>query len=117
MDALVFVGCPGTPWNRSSSCPGWTMTDLVVHVGTFHGWVAGLLRDRAVQPRRPPPQRLPAGAEPVEWYEASLAGLLDTFRAIDPATPGWTVTTNQRAGAWALRQASETAVHSWDARN
>jgi len=97
------------------TCPGWSMTDLLVHLGTWHRWVTGIVADGELEPRRPPVEHLPEGAEPVDWYLEQLDGLTDVLRRTDPTTPTWTVTTDHRAGAWAARQAGETAVHRWDA--
>jgi uncharacterized protein (TIGR03083 family) len=97
------------------TCPGWSMTDLLVHLGSWHRWVTGIVADAELEPRRPPAEELPDGADPVEWYVDQLDGLTGVLRRTDPTAPTWTVTIDHRAGAWAGRQAGETAVHRWDA--
>jgi uncharacterized protein (TIGR03083 family) len=106
----------GNPAAAVPCCPGWKITDLVAHVGSHHRWVADLLADAAREPRAPyslwpDPEATLAG-----WYQAGLDLLLDAVDATDPDTPMWTVTIEQRAGAWCRRQAHDTTVHRWDAQ-
>jgi len=107
-------GDPATP---VPSCPGWSIADLVAHVGSYHRWAADLLQDTSEQPRAPYSLRPDPDATLVEWYRASLQLLLEAVDATDPDTPMWTVTVDQRAGAWCRRQAHDLSVHRWDAQH
>jgi len=99
------------------SCPGWSVEDLVVHHASFQLWITELVVERAQEPVAPPERRPPAGMGALEWFDAVSERFVDTLRRTDPETPVWVVTGEQRAGAWARRQASETSVHRWDAQH
>lgn len=102
------------------SCPGWTMPDLVDHIGRLHRWVGGIVRERsreAVDVRQIPggPQEMAAR---IEWFEEGAAALADGFAGIGEDDEVW----NWRHGAqpvrfWMRRAPLETAVHRWDAQN
>lgn len=99
------------------SCPGWSVEDLVLHHASFQIWITELIVERAQEPVAPADRRAPAGIGVVDWYETVGDRFVETLRRTDPATPVWAVTGEQRVGAWARRQASETSVHRWDAQN
>jgi uncharacterized protein (TIGR03083 family) len=97
------------------SCPGWVVADCVAHTGT-------VFRHKAVWldiGRRPVAGEYegepPAGADLVEWYEASLAEVVDALERRDPAAPAnswWPP--DQTVGFWYRRMAQEVAVHRVD---
>lgn len=97
------------------SCPGWTVADLVTHLGNVHRWVsAHVVRgvtDPPVFPRDKPDGEL------LEWYQAGLSRLCDVLSTVDPALPAWNFSpaAPNVAGFWPRRMAHETAVHRWDA--
>src|SRR2546423_13781629 len=107
----------GDPTAVVPSCPGWTVADLAAHVGSYHRWAADLLTDASPQPRAPYSLRPDPNLPLADWYRANLAFLLEAVDATDPDTPMWSVTVEQRAGAWCRRQAHDTTVHRWDAQN
>jgi uncharacterized protein (TIGR03083 family) len=107
-------GDPATP---VPSCPGWSITDLAAHVGSYHRWAADLLQDTSQQPRAPYSLRPEPDVTLAEWYRASLDLLLKAIDSTDPETPMWTVTIDQKAGAWFRRQAHDLTVHRWDAQD
>ncbi|MEV6491016.1 maleylpyruvate isomerase family mycothiol-dependent enzyme [Actinoplanes sp. NPDC051633] len=112
--AATLGADPATP---VPSCPGWTIRDLVAHVGSYHRWAADLLRDTSRLPRAPYSLEPDPGASLADWYEACLELLLEAIDITDPETPMWTVTVDQRAGAWCRRQAHDLTVHRWDAQH
>jgi uncharacterized protein (TIGR03083 family) len=109
ISGLVREADPGTP---VPSCPGWTLVDLVGHLGGIHRWAGEIVRTgRPGQvPEPPPPPAL------VDWYDEGAGALLDVLRAADPDAPCWSIDRpDDRAGFWRRRQAHETAVHRVDA--
>ncbi|WP_344212650.1 maleylpyruvate isomerase family mycothiol-dependent enzyme [Nonomuraea bangladeshensis] len=100
------------------SCPGWTMAELVTHVGQTHRWAAHVLRDR-VQERiwsRQVPSGLPEGRNgDAGWLRAGATELVRTLRETDPDTPVWTWGPDRRAAWWPRRMAYELVVHRVDA--
>ena len=117
------------------SCPGWTMTDLVLHLGVAHRMVALVIAERRQQPPRPgdrsdlglPTERqawLPPGHPPTDspvppgltdWFSAGACALEAHFRAASPDEPVWTWSADHTVGFWQRMQAIEAAVHRWDA--
>lgn len=102
------------------TCPEWTVHDLVSHQASVHSWAAEAL---VTPPSSKPPRRdeMPTERGPAEWdelltwWDERLAVLLDRLRTLDPDTPVWTFTDENRAAFWAQRQAHETAIHHLDA--
>ncbi|MFG2874392.1 maleylpyruvate isomerase family mycothiol-dependent enzyme [Streptomyces sp. NPDC048337] len=128
----------GRPAPLVPSCPGWSVSDLVGHLGGVHRYVAHILRgaltaapdhtDRAlyglpsdpvVLAAWPMPDRAP-NLEPVppaltDWFTEGARALEDLFRDTDPDVPVWTWSTEQSAAFWLRTQTIEAAVHRWDA--
>jgi uncharacterized protein (TIGR03083 family) len=112
--AATLDADPATP---VPSCPGWSIRDLVAHVGSYQRWAADLLRDTSPAPRAPYSLEPDPDVTLAEWYDAGLTLLLEAIDATDPETPMWTVTVDQKAGAWCRRQAHDLTVHRWDAQH
>ena len=91
------------------SCPGWTVADLVDHVGGVHQWAR-----HAVVEGNPKGEPEPASGDLVAWYRSHATDLIDTLRSTDPAAPAWTFGTERTAGWWLRRQTHETLVHTRD---
>ena len=99
------------------SCPEWTVTDLLGHLGRIHRWVAGLLVIRAEErgdhwsaSAPPPPNEL------LDWFAEGAPMLADALTAAGPDAELWTWTDDKTAAFWARRQACETAIHRYDAQ-
>jgi uncharacterized protein (TIGR03083 family) len=99
-------------------CPGWTLADLITHVGSLHRWVAHIVQTRRQEPiwPRQVPNGLAEGqrGDPA-WLVAGARELVATLRATDPDTPVWTWGGDQRASWWARRMLFELVVHRCDA--
>jgi len=97
------------------SCPGWTMADLVFHVGQVHGFwgqiVAGQLTDvrEAVPVERPPDDALLA------WFGETCDRVADVLEHADPRDDVWTWSAQKDVAFVQRRMAHEAAVHTWDA--
>ncbi len=120
---LLDTGRTPTPGGLTATVPwvpAWTARDLVVHLGTVHRWVTGILRAGAAGDRSAPaPQQLPAGTlagpELHGWFATGLTELVATLRTTDPAQPTWHMSpTAATAADWVHRQASEHLVHRLD---
>jgi len=120
------------------SCPGWVLTDLVLHLGIVHRLVARIIGERMQQPPAMggdrswlslaeewggwlPPGRAPEGSPLpgalLDWFGAGAADLAERFRAAEPGEPVWTWSPDHSVGFWQRMQAIEAAVHRWDAEN
>jgi uncharacterized protein (TIGR03083 family) len=104
----VIVAADGT--EPVPACPGWTLRDLVVHLGRVHRWARQVVLTG--QPQREPDDR---PDDLSTWFAAGADALLEALTAADPAQDCWSFTTDRTAGFWRRRQALETAVHRWDA--
>ncbi len=121
------------------SCPGWTMTTLVVHLTGIYAHRIAIIRARdtantSVQsyhdlglPDEMEPwfdaqfegQQEPPGPPHglVDLYESKAAELHDVLDSVGVDQPVWTWwPPEQTAGFWMRRMAQETAVHRWDAQ-
>jgi uncharacterized protein (TIGR03083 family) len=108
------AGCLGNP---VPSCPGWSVADLVAHVGVVHRHkeriVHGLLDENPGVDGLEPPD---GEADLIAWYTEGLDLLIDTLRTADPDAPAWTWhDADQTVGFWIRRMAHETTVHRVDA--
>jgi uncharacterized protein (TIGR03083 family) len=96
------------------SCPGWTVADLVAHLGQTHLWA-----ERCIRVRNP---EVPDVVAPVAdqaklaaWYSECASVLLETLRSTDPTTESWTFGLQPHTATfWFRRQAHEAAMHRWD---
>jgi uncharacterized protein (TIGR03083 family) len=83
------------------TCPGWTVRDLVRHLGGVHRWATGFVRGEGRQPKD----------GDLEELVRALAGAspdLETWTFLDAPSP---------LAFWARRQAHETAIHRVDAES
>ncbi|MEQ4725455.1 maleylpyruvate isomerase family mycothiol-dependent enzyme [Nonomuraea sp. B19D2] len=100
------------------TCPGWTLADLVTHVGQTHRWVVHVLRNQ-VQERiwsRQVSSGLAEGRSgDAAWLAAGAAELLDTLRTTDPSLAVWTWGPDRQASWWPRRMVFELVIHRADA--
>lgn len=107
---------PETP---VSSCPGWTMNQLLKHVGRGHLWSAQIIADRRHEPLDPrevrggkPPTDLDGS---IDWLNAAAQAVIDAVDRVGPETKVWTFTGPRPAGWWIRRRVHEATVHRADA--
>ncbi len=95
------------------SCPGWTLADLVDHVGEVYLHKAETMRLGA-WPEPWPPEPDPAG--PLHRLDRAYAALCAEFAAREPGEAALTwYDPDQTVGFWVRRMALETVVHRIDA--
>jgi uncharacterized protein (TIGR03083 family) len=98
-----------------AACPGWSVYDLVVHLGNIHAWAATIVEtgestaEHDDEPRSSKPRSVS------EWYFAKAEDLYQVLRQTPPERPCW----NFAFGAgvaefWQRRQLHETTVHQVD---
>ena len=101
------------------TCPGWSLAQLMRHVGRGDRWAAQIVRDRltdfldprTVEGGKPPPD--PAGA--TSWLHGGAQRLIDAVELSGVETPVWTFLGPRPANWWIRRRLHETAVHHADA--
>ncbi|MGH3376511.1 MAG: maleylpyruvate isomerase family mycothiol-dependent enzyme [Actinoallomurus sp.] len=96
------------------ACPGWTVADLVRHVGNVHRWMTRIVLDR-------PAERPPASGEGPgtpdgyrDWLAAGVAPLVSALRETDGDTPCWAIGPDQHVRSWPLRLRYEMLIHRAD---
>jgi uncharacterized protein (TIGR03083 family) len=109
----------GDPSAVIPTCPGWTLDQLMRHVGRGDRWAAQIVADRMdgyLDPRtvangKPPPDR--AGA--IDWLRDGAQRLVDAVDDVGPETPVWTFLGSRPASWWVRRRLHEATVHKADA--
>lgn len=102
-------------------CEGWTVGDLVDHVGRLcPGWYTYNLTMSMpdADPRRSLTSAPPFPAEfgdKLEYTRQGVATFAQAARAADLDAEVWAFGVPGPARFWVLRAATETAVHAWDA--
>ncbi|MBB5102328.1 maleylpyruvate isomerase family mycothiol-dependent enzyme [Streptomyces spectabilis] len=103
------------------TCPGWSLGDLLRHVGGAHRWAEAVVRTRASGPVPHDEVDDVAGddaadaaalADRVAGGAARLAG---TLREAGPDAPVWTPAPGGTPEFWARRMLFETVLHRADA--
>ncbi|SDS56231.1 TIGR03083 family protein [Friedmanniella luteola] len=98
-----------------ASCPGWTVHDLVTHLGAVHRWAAAATRTPSDGPA-PADPREPHGLDGpalARWYAAGAADLVEAL-SVDVDRSCWTLARPSTVGFWRRRQLHETVLHRWD---
>ncbi|GAA1345043.1 maleylpyruvate isomerase N-terminal domain-containing protein [Saccharothrix algeriensis] len=97
-------------------CPGWTFTELTLHVGRFLQTSLEYLRSGSTARLRPPPP--PVGAAPLEYLDAQLAQAAEVLPAVPGNRPAWTFSpaSPDLAWVWHRRIAHELDLRRWDAQ-
>jgi uncharacterized protein (TIGR03083 family) len=101
------------------ACPGWTVRDLVEHIGRVQ-WFWAEVVDRRVQDRAEmndveyPTER----GEPLAWFRAQTARLVAGLHTMADDDSLWTWWEPEQTALFAKRrQYNEVVVHGYDARH
>lgn len=99
------------------TCPGWTVRDLVVHLGKVHRWAATYVRDgRDAYGGGSPTMAKAPKDHTLEWFAEGHAELVAALRAAPADLDTWSfLPAPSPLAFWARRQAHETAIHRADA--
>jgi uncharacterized protein (TIGR03083 family) len=112
---LIRSGEPSTP---IPTCPGWSLTHLLRHVGRGDRWAAQIIADRIdgyLDPRAVGNGKPPADAdEAIDWLHGGAQRLIDAIEDIGVETPVWTFLGPRPAYWWARRRLHEATVHRAD---
>jgi uncharacterized protein (TIGR03083 family) len=113
----VEAGDPAAP---VPGCPGWTLRDLVSHLGGVQRWWAETVATGPADGPQDFVDRAPTG-DLLAWSAESTRVLIDALRVAGPDRDCWTWWGESEApmtsGAVARHQVQEAAVHAWDAQD
>jgi uncharacterized protein (TIGR03083 family) len=100
------------------TCPGWSLADLMRHLGGIHRWAAHHVATGATQrvPNTEVDLREPEDATALAaWLADGIEPMVATFRAGDPDAKVWGWGADRHARFWPRRMVHETMVHRVDA--
>jgi uncharacterized protein (TIGR03083 family) len=114
-DALLHAA-GRNPVAAVPSCPGWSVNDLLAHLGGVYRYVARQARSEERLPGDD--TELAPEVVPAQTADA-LAELQVVLAETDPQAPAWNWDRDAPdvAGYWRRRMAVETLVHRWDVEN
>jgi uncharacterized protein (TIGR03083 family) len=117
-DAAVAAGSDAAV----PTTPGWTVADLVEHVGQTQHWVAEIIERRITDPAQLPTEMAVLPADPREWQawlseSAQRVASACSDDALD--APVFNAAGDERSGTrfWLTSVLNETVVHGFDAEN
>ena len=109
----IALGAAASLERPVPTCPGWTIGELLGHLGSVERWVAATLASGVDADEPPAPAGARAGAR---WFLDGADGFLDAIDAIEPDAPCWGFDLDRQTQAsWLRRQAHEHAIHRFDA--
>lgn len=118
VQAAMFRAAVGgaDPHARVPSCPGWTFTELTVHVGRFLTQVRRYLASGSAIQLPPPSADLPT--DPLAHLDRELAEAAEVLAATPANRPVWTFSpaAPDLAWVWHRRAAHELNLRRWDAQ-
>ena len=94
------------------SCPGWTVADVVTHVGFVYVHKVRVMADGAWPEQWPPATY--DGLDPIEFLRQAKDDLFEEFARHDPSEQTATFGADSTIMFWARRMALEIAVHRYD---
>lgn len=96
------------------SCPGWSLRDLVTHLGGVHQWAAHCVVEGNPSFRPEPAARERPAL--TAWYRHHASRLVEVLTATPADAPAWTLDVRDATALfWRRRQVHETVMHTWDA--
>jgi uncharacterized protein (TIGR03083 family) len=121
LDALrregdAFLHAAGAdPEAAVPSCPGWSVTDLVAHLGRVYRYA---IRQARSTEQEPGDESRVAPDEVLATTADAHSELLIVLAETEPNAPAWNWDRTQAnvAAFWRRRMALETVVHRWDAQ-
>jgi uncharacterized protein (TIGR03083 family) len=99
------------------SCPGWTVSDLIVHCASGDAWARSIIEHGTIERVPYVPEDPPTDEALVPWFLTGAQALVDSLKEIDPSTSVWTFSPADRtARFWYRRRTHETSIHRVDAQ-
>ena len=99
------------------SCPGWSMSHLLGHLGRVQRFWGEMAERALTDPSAAGNHQPPQGVNLIEWFAESTQLLLASIRDADLERPMWSWSPVKRVEFVPRRMAQETAMHRWDGTN
>lgn len=115
--ALRAAAVAAGPDARVPTCPGWTVRDLVDHMGRTHSWALRALRTPLDADWVKADDRPADWDELLDWWDGKFAEFADTLAGTTSNTPAWSFVGPKTFAFWSRREAHETAIHRLDAEH
>jgi uncharacterized protein (TIGR03083 family) len=97
------------------TCPGWSVYDLVVHLGNVHAWAATIVETGLAAPEQDDEPRSARAKVVSQWYAAKAEDLYQVLRHVPPDRACWNFAFGAGDAAfWSRRQLHETTIHQVD---
>jgi uncharacterized protein (TIGR03083 family) len=117
-DRFYAVADGADPSSPVASCPGWSIADLVWHLGEVHWFWASIIETRATSPdavEASKPERPTSYESLVAWGRGEVDHLLSALSSTADEETVWTWSPpHQTVGFIRRHQVQEAAVHRWD---
>ncbi|WP_395726137.1 maleylpyruvate isomerase family mycothiol-dependent enzyme [Nakamurella sp.] len=110
------------PSDPVPTCPGWTVRDLVTHIGGVHRWAAAIVTQRRTAPTDDVDEFFEAPDDDdglLPWFVDGSSTLIRTLRAAPDDLSAFVFLKNAPPAKtfWTRRQAHETTIHRVDAQS
>ena len=114
-EALLSAAASLPHDNPIAVCDGWTVGDLVAHIGSVWGIAAANVAAGTGEKTGPADPKPPEDPDRlIEWGASVRATVIEALAKADPADSAWSFADNHTAGFWQRRIAQETMLHRWD---
>ncbi|MFV0407379.1 MAG: maleylpyruvate isomerase family mycothiol-dependent enzyme [Propioniciclava sp.] len=99
------------------TCPGWSVTDLVSHVGCVYRWASASVRRVAAPAAEAALAEARGSVDLLDWFDDGLVDILNALgnAPADLDVPFLLGDAPAPRVAWARRQAHESTIHAVDA--
>ena len=100
------------------TCPGWTLADLIEHVGTVNRWATYMVEHLSAERASREDMDFDPPSDPNSlsaWLAAGAEPLGNVFGAADPEAEMWVWGLDKHVRFWPRRMVHETGVHRADA--
>ena len=99
-------------------CPGWSVRDLVLHIGEVQRFWVRIVTERLTARPTNFERGLPSEAQPIDWFRSQTAALVSVLSTCADDVAVWTWWDAEQNAGWVKRrQMNEVVVHAWDAAN
>jgi uncharacterized protein (TIGR03083 family) len=98
-------------------CPGWTVADILGHLGRVHRSVSEIIERRALEIPPVDIPKPPTGDDLLGFFEDGLSRVVAALASIEPDEPVYSWSGHGTGAFYHRRMAHEIAVHRFDAES